>query len=273
MPHIQVSTDAHIYYEDFGQGIPLVFTHAGSTTHSMWEHQVDALSNEFRTITWDWRGVGQSSKPNGPYTIDTLVHDLVTLTTTLGLENFVLVGHGFGSHVAIMAAEKLGRSVAGLVLTSTAPWCSGSRDGVEGGFSDEYLAWMKARMGSVGVSSSAAYAALFREWLFKLPAQDVDVHAAVACATQTPLFVMNSYRRSIAQVDHRERARKIEVPTLIIQGRHDRKQRYGGAVHFQTLIPGARLETFEDSAHMPQVEEMGHYNEVLASFAKSTRAG
>ena len=267
MPYLAVEQDVRIYYEDFGKGVPIVFTHAGSSTHAMWEHQVDKLARDFRTVTWDWRGAGLSDKPNSKYDIEVLVGDLIRLVNGLKLEKVILVGHGFGSHIAMLAAERVPHLLAGLTLVSTAPWCVGNFDGVEGGFSPEFRSWLRSRMGSAGISSPAAYAALFEEWLFKNPPLPVEVSAMVACAIQTPLYVMNSYRENFATVDHRSRASKITMPTLIMQGRHDRKQRYGGAVHLSKLIKGASLHTFENSAHMPQVEEMQEFNEILAAFA------
>jgi pimeloyl-ACP methyl ester carboxylesterase len=167
----------------------------------------------------------------------------------------------------MIAAEKMPHLVAGLGLVSTAPWCIGSVDGIEAGMSSEYWAFRNQQLGSNGTSSPAAYAALFEHWLFKNPPSSVEVNAMVACAIQTPLYVLNCYRSSLASIDHRERAKRLKMPTLIMQGRHDRKQRYSGAAHLQSLIVGSRFVTFEDSAHMPQVEEMQKFNDLIASFA------
>ncbi|MDS1140447.1 alpha/beta hydrolase [Pusillimonas sp. SM2304] len=268
MPYLNAAENANIYYEDFGKGIPILFVHAGSSTHDMWESQVDTLAHSFRTITWDWRGVGLSDKPSDGYDVDTVVGDLGALIDGLGLERVIVVGHGLGAHIAILAEERFRSKIAGLALTSAAPWNRGDYDGVEGGLSTEFIQWQGENMGSAGMSSAAGYAALFENWLFHSPAQPADLHAAIACAIQTPLYVMNRYRASFAGIDHRQRAGRIQTPTLILQGRHDRKQRYSGAVHLQGLIPGARLHTFENSAHMPHVEEMQRYNQVLADFAR-----
>ena len=49
-------------------------------------------------------------------------------------------------------------------------------------------------------------------------------------------------------------------------GRSDNKQRYGGGKYLAEQIPGARLVTFEESAHMPQIEEMARFNRILEDF-------
>ena len=68
------------------------------------------------------------------------------------------------------------------------------------------------------------------------------------------------------KLDHREILPQLACPTLILQGRHDNKQRYSGGRYLAENIPGASLVTFEESAHMPQIEEMALFNWTLDRF-------
>jgi pimeloyl-ACP methyl ester carboxylesterase len=61
----------------------------------------------------------------------------------------------------------------------------------------------------------------------------------------------------------------IKAPTLILHGEHDRKQRYSGVEHLAKCIPGARIVTFAESAHMPHLEEPEKFNRVLIDFVES----
>ncbi len=58
MPLAEISPGMRLYYEDFGDGDPVVFICGGHLTHKVWESQVAALAGEFRTVTFDWRGTG-----------------------------------------------------------------------------------------------------------------------------------------------------------------------------------------------------------------------
>jgi pimeloyl-ACP methyl ester carboxylesterase len=163
MPYIEVAPDIRLSYEDFGDGPPIVFTHAGLTTHKMWDHQVAALAARFRTVAYDWRGVGASDKPRGSYSVDTLVADLSALITGLNLGRATLVGHGVGTHVALLATAIHPELVARLVLVSGAPWFKGDRE-AEGGFSLEFTEWFNAQM--AGLLAPQASASLYERFMF-----------------------------------------------------------------------------------------------------------
>jgi pimeloyl-ACP methyl ester carboxylesterase len=85
-----------------------------------------------------------------------------------------------------------------------------------------------------------------------------------------PQYVLDSYASGLRRIDHRERLPRISCPTIIGQGRYDRKQRYEGAIYLANAIPNAQLKTFENSAHMPHIEEAGEFNKALLEFVRMT---
>ena len=91
-------------------------------------------------------------------------------------------------------------------------------------------------------------------------------------AFEWPQYVINAYARGMAHLDHRDRLGRIACPTLIIQGRHDRKQRYEGAAYMASRIRGARLVTLEESAHMGEVEEVNRFNAAVIDFIEEVEA-
>ena len=141
MPFCKVADDVELYYEDFGEGSPVVFTNAGNLTHKMWMGQVAALAPEFRTVTYDIRGTGLSSKPRGDYTAEAAAADLCALVERLDTGRVTMVAHGIGTHIAIVAADMRPDLVHAMVLVSGAPWFRGERDGISAGVADEFLAF------------------------------------------------------------------------------------------------------------------------------------
>ncbi|MEW2382819.1 alpha/beta hydrolase [Micromonospora sp. NPDC047707] len=102
MPYVTVgtenSTTIDLYYEDHGQGQPVVLIHGYPLDGHSWEKQSSALlAAGYRVITYDRRGFGQSSQPTIGYDYDTFAADLHTLLETLDLTNVVLVGFSMGT--------------------------------------------------------------------------------------------------------------------------------------------------------------------------------
>lgn len=275
MNHVQAADGVRLYVEDFGAGQPIVLICGANLTHKSWESQVAALAGEFRTVSFDWRGTGASDKPRDGYTGDAAAADVLALIDRLGLAPAVLVGHGLGAHLALLATYAAPQKVKGLVLTAAAPWFSGERDGMIGGVSEDFLRFIISRYGAA--EAGAPYAQICYElgtqWVFHRPQSPGVYLAMLDQALAWPQHVLNAYAQSMRAIDHRPKLGAVRCPTLILQGRHDRKQRCEGAVHMARMIPGARLELFENSATMANVEEVAAFNRSIAAFVRSLGAG
>lgn len=265
---VRMPDGVRLYCEDFGEGTPILFVCGGNLTHKGWESQVAALAGEFRTITFDWRGTGASDKPRGGYTLDAAVSDVVDLAAALKLGPALLVGHGLGAHLALLAVEKRPEIARGLLLTGAAPWFSGKHDGVAGGVPEEFLRMLVSPRATSLTYADACFE-MADKWLFHRKQGFGTMHAAMAQALEWPKYVLDSYAASMRGLDHRKRAAAIRCPAVVVQGRNDKKQRYEGGVELARLIPGARLVTFEHSATMCNVEEVERFNDLLAEFARS----
>src|SRR5690606_26170499 len=107
---------------------------------------------------------------------------------------------------------------------------------------------------------------LFEDWLFHEDPGEPMKLASLQMALAWPLYVWKELAKDLPKADHREVLPTIRQPTLILHGRHDRKNRYEGAEYLAAHIPGARFITFDNSAHCPFFEEMEKYNEELLKF-------
>jgi len=271
LAYLETSPGISLFYEDFGEGQPFVFTHPGTATHSFWQQQTAVLAQEFRTVTYDWRGVGRSARPRSGYTLRGLTEDLLALVEKLGLKRVILVSHGVGTHPTLSAYFRRPDLVGGLVLISGAPRYGGADDG-EGGLSDDFSKWFAKELDSSGRICAQAYANLYDRYNFlNDPGPEVG-QWFLNMALETPLYVLNTYLADMRGSDFRDRLSRISCPVLLAQARQDRKQRYEGAVYMARHLPNARLVTFEHSSHMPHIEEMVRFNEELRSFARQVEA-
>jgi pimeloyl-ACP methyl ester carboxylesterase len=125
MPHAEVN-GARLYYEEHGQGFPLVLSHGGWTDTNHWLPNVGPLSRRWRVVVWDRRGCGRSSDPGEGHTWQLWRDDLRGLLEHLGIESACVGGCSYGALLSLELALEWPRMVRALVLES------GSPDGIEG---------------------------------------------------------------------------------------------------------------------------------------------
>ncbi len=105
----------NINYTVKGEGDPIVFIHGFGLDSRIWEKQVEELSKTNKVTTYDLRGFGKSSLPNGKYSHS---EDLNKLLKELNIQKATIVGHSFGGEVAVEYALKYPNEVNSLVLIS-----------------------------------------------------------------------------------------------------------------------------------------------------------
>lgn len=107
--------NGNINYEVKGEGDPIVFIHGFGLDSRIWEKQVEELSKTNKVITYDLRGFGKSSLPNGRYSHSEDLHELLK---EINIQNPKIVGHSFGGEIAVEYALRYPNEVNNLVLIS-----------------------------------------------------------------------------------------------------------------------------------------------------------
>ena len=97
--YIPTSGDGQIYYEEKGKGEPLILLHGHSLDTRMWDLQFDEFAKHYRTIRFDFRGYGKSSKQSETFQF-THLDDLLTLMDSLHIDKAHVVGLSMGAFVA-----------------------------------------------------------------------------------------------------------------------------------------------------------------------------
>ena len=110
MPFADVNA-VRLYYEEQGAGEPLICVMGLATSSSAWVLQVPAFAARHRTVTFDNRDVGQSSRMDAPYGIGDMAADVLALADHLEIDEFHLLGVSMGGaiaqHVAVRAPERV----------------------------------------------------------------------------------------------------------------------------------------------------------------------
>lgn len=107
-------------YIEVGSGIPLLMLHGFMGDASCWMSLSDCLKSNFRCISLDLLGFGESARPTIRYDIAKEVAFLRQVVEVLHLDSFYLMGHSFGGWVSAAYALKYSDSLKGLILAAPA---------------------------------------------------------------------------------------------------------------------------------------------------------
>jgi 3-oxoadipate enol-lactonase len=126
LSNFQVNKDTFIKYQRFDQGtsaeLCVLLVHSLAMDHRFWNRVAPIIAEHACVIAVDVRGHGQSSKTNGPYSIDLFASDLKQLTDSLGFKKVIVAGASMGGCIALQYAIKNPDVTAGLCLIDTTAW-------------------------------------------------------------------------------------------------------------------------------------------------------
>ncbi len=118
MPKVKVG-DIEMCYECVGEGEPVVLVTGFGADHLQWALQTPELSQNYKVYTIDNRGVGDTDKPAGPYTIKMMADDTAGFFDAVGIEKAHLVGHSMGGMISQRFALDYPEKLRSLTLAAT----------------------------------------------------------------------------------------------------------------------------------------------------------
>jgi non-heme chloroperoxidase len=274
MPFINVgnenSSPIELYYEDHGEGTPIVLIHGYPLNGQSFEKQVPVLLNAgYRVITYDRRGFGSSSKPTRGYDYDTFAADLHLLLENLNLRDAVLVGFSMGTGEVTRYLGTYGSNrVAKAVLAGPIPpFLLKTDDNPEGVDQSVFTAMQDA----IVADRPAHYTAFFQQFfnVDELGGTLVSEDALRMCFTTA---LATSAFATFASVgtwleDFRDDLKEFDVPTLIIQGVRDRILPIDATGRrLPALIKDAKLVEIANGPHNICWTHAQEFNDALLDF-------
>lgn len=258
MSSIQINNETFNYELNGHENTPvLFFSNSLGTTHSMWAKQVDYFSKNFRVLSYDTRGHGESVKNKGPYTLEQLGNDVLQITQALGIEKFsfcgISMGGLIGQWLGIHAPEKLDK----LVVCNTA-----AKIGQEAGWNDRAALVRSEGMNPVADGSAGRW---FTEGFVQ--ANPASVNALINGLRQTDAEGYASCCDALAKADLREKIALIKTPTLIVAGSHDPVTTVADADAMAEKIAGSKRVDL-DASHLSNIEASEAFNRALEDFLK-----
>ena len=260
---------ASVNYVEIGEGEPLLFVHGISGSWQNWLENLPHLGRGRRAIALDLPGFGASPMPSWDIDIPAygrLVHDFCE---KLGVEKATIVGNSMGGFVAAEAVTAASGRFDRLVLVSAA--------GILNTWNPEEravaTAWAWKTFGP-------HYASRSRQIVTRPRAREIVFRPFVRYPSRLRadlLFeqINSGLRRAegfgaalhaVIRHDIRERLATIGIPTLIVWGQSDRVIPMAAALSYHRRIPHSRLEIFERTGHVPQLERPLRFNALIDEF-------
>lgn len=251
-----------LYYEEIGQGVPIVFIHGLGENANSWHHQMEFFSKKYRVIAMDLRGHGQSETIHDEFiTMELFAHDTLALLDYLKIDRAHFVGHSMGGLISQeIAAHHLDRMITMVLSDSTGYYPPPM--GTTG---------LEARLKNIENATMVEIAEIITNGACRPGAAEKvkdEVRRLFASNRKEP------YRQatiSTLKADYREYHNKMLLPTLIMVGEFDQTTPLAYAKFLKTALPFSQLAIIPMAAHMTKLENPQEYNRLLAEFLKGAK--
>jgi len=233
---------------------PVVFAHALGTDQHIWDHVIDLLPDGLRILTFDLRGHGGSSVPDGPYSMGTLVRDTERLMEFCEIRDSLFVGLSIGGMIAQGLAVKRLDQIRALVLSNTAAKIGTPE------------IWQR-RMAAIRSGGMTAISTdTMQRWF---PRSYVKSGAHAPTQAQIENCPPEGYLgccAAIAGTDFYTPTSGLRLPALGIAGSEDGSTPPDLVRETVDLIPGSQFTLLRRTGHVPPIDQPETYAERLTHF-------
>jgi proline iminopeptidase len=267
-----------IFYQLVGseRGYPLVVLHGGpGLDHTEMHPWMDALGDTFRLIYVDLRGQGRSERVD-PRTLSLprFAEDVSKLAEELGFDSYAVLGHSFGSFVALSHAVERGNASHYILSGCTASF---TKTGPE-------IEWNLATFEPAELREQVTQSwalephAKTQEDVHRLMQMQMPFHFASAASEAYRRYMADAGRAIYAPevlayfaanqypIEYEDRLGTIARPTLVITGEHDRTCTPRASRDLLMGIPGSELVMVPRAGHMTYVEQPEVYFDAVRGF-------
>ena len=257
MPEVDLG-DVTIHYEEVGSGpLAYVFCHGGGDNGQGFVEEFPFWQQHFpRVVTWDNRGVGQSSRA-AKYSVPLFASDLARLLDHLGVEKAVMHGYSWGGVLTQQfALDYLDKCAAIIIDSSSSEVNLASSE-------NWYKLGEVARLGAeakVGefrpaFEGHASSAQASQDRSRTIPPENLDSHVAVLRALA-----------GLREHPFTPRLKHITCPALIVGGGKDGTAGAGGSVVLSRNLPNAKLQVFQDAGHGIYKQKQEEFRALVVEF-------
>ncbi len=262
MPFAAVNGQDICYDDTGGAGQPVILAHGFLMDRTMFAPQVAALAPEFRVITWDERGFGETTWDGKPFTYWDSAADCLALLSHLGIERAVVGGMSQGGFLSLRAALLAPERVRALILLDT----SADADTAEQSAGRQGMIDTWASVGPIPELAEGVAALIINEpaenarWIAKWQARPKELIVESARCLQT-------------RDDISGRLGEIRCPALVVHGTADMALTMDRAEALAAGLAGSgEVVKIEGAAHAANLTHPQLVNPPLLEFLRGLQA-
>jgi proline-specific peptidase len=277
---------ARVWYRVVGSGeaTPLLLLHGGPGAGSTYLKPLAALADERPVIFYDQLGGGRSDTPNDTtlWTTERYVRELAAVREELGLDRVHILGHSWGTILAVEYLLTKPDGVESLVLAS--PVLSARRwlrdaDSLKTLLPDtmqKVIAYREATLQTDSADYQEATMEYYRRFMARKQPWSVDVDSSFKLLGKRVYEYMwgpseFAATGTLKTYDVTPRLAEIELPVLFTAGRHDEATPRTTAF-YASLMRGAKITIFEESGHLTMHDEPEKYVSAIREFLREVEA-
>ncbi len=256
MPRIHVN-DIELYYEEYGQGQPVLLIHGLGSSSLDWERQTPVFSDKYKVVALDLRGHGQTDKPPGPYSMSIFANDAAELIKSLGLGPVHVVGISLGGMVTFQLAVDSPNLVKSMVIVNTNP------EFLVQTIKDHWQVFMRTML--VRLFGMRKMGEVLSKRLFSKPEQEYLRNEFIERWSKNDPKAYIASMRTIINWSVADQLQNIDIPTCVIAADEDYTS-VDSKKSYVDRMPQAELVVIEDSRHATPVEHPEEFNQEVILF-------
>ena len=255
--------EINLAYTDSGKGHPLVFIHAFPLSRLMWEPQVATFSKQYRVITLDLRGHGESETRLWNFTLEDYAKDVHALVQHLNAQRATFIGLSMGGYTLFEFYRLFPEMVSALVFADT----RAQADNEEGKAGRLAMAQSAFNKGPRAIADMMIPKLLAPSTVEKKK-DIVEKVRAMILKNQSAGIVVDLMAMA-ARPDSTSLLPKISCPTLVVVGEDDVATPPSESHYMAERIPQAQLVTIPNAGHLSNFEQPEAFNQALGDFLKT----
>ena len=260
---------ARVHYSVTGRGDAVLLIQGVGAVGGAWRPQVEALSDRYRVITFDNRGIGASEITDGTLSIESMADDAVAILDAEGIARCHVVGHSMGGLIAAQIALTSPRRVRTLTLLCTFPDGRTATRLTRG----TVLGGLRTRIGTRVMRRTAFLSLVLSRSLMQDSAARAEMAERMAALFERDVAdqprIITRQLRAMSRYDPRWRIRFLSsIPTMVVSGAEDRIARpeYGRAL--AAAIPGSVYLELPRAGHAVPIEDPTLINRLLSDHMR-----